>query len=303
MRLSCFDKSARVTIPLGATVTPEGIHFAAWSGAAKKIWLCLFDASGTRETDRIELSRGDGCVFSGFVPGLEPGARYGFRADGEYVPERGLWFDPEKLLVDPYAVEIDRPYVFDEKLSARRGGGGDTAPLMPKAIARALPTPVSRTPPLFRPGGLVYELNVRAFTKLHSQVPAEIRGTVAALGHPVIIDHLHKLGVGAVELMPVTAWIDERHLQLVGLTNAWGYNPVTFMALDPRLAPGGLAELHDTVTALREAGIGTILDLVFNHTGEGDVFGPTLSLRGLDARTYYRHRKDGSLVNDTGTGN
>ncbi len=103
--------------------------------------------------------------------------------------------------------------------------------------------------------------------------------------------------------MPVTAWIDERHLPPLGLTNAWGYNPVTFMALDPRLAPGGLAELRDTVAALREAGIGTILDLVFNHTGESDVFGPTLSLRGLDARTYYRHREDGSLVNDTGTGN
>jgi glycogen operon protein len=138
---------------------------------------------------------------------------------------------------------------------------------------------------------------------LHPAVPKRTRGTIAALRHPAAIEHLQKLGVSAVELMPATAWIDERHLPPLGLTNAWGYNPVTFMALDPRLAPGGLLELRDTVAALRKAGIGTILDLVFNHTGESDVFGPTLSLRGLDARTYYRHREDGSLVNDTGTGN
>ena len=287
----------------GAHVSADGVRFAVWSGGADKIWLCLFDPNGSRETDRLELSRGEGGIFSGFVPGLKEGARYGFRADGEYVPERGLWFDPDKLLADPYAIEIDRPYVYDARLSARRGEGGDTAPLMPKAIARAFPTAVPRKTPLFRPGGLIYELNVRAFTMLHPKIPKRLRGTVAALGHPAVIEHLQKLHVSAVELMPVTAWIDERHLPPLGLTNAWGYNPVTFRALDPRLAPGGVAELRDTVAALREAGIGTILDLVFNHTGEGDIFGPTLSLRGLGAKTYYRHREDGSLVNDTGTGN
>lgn len=296
------DRLAAVTEPrFGAQVSPDGVRFAVWSGAAEKIWLCLFDARGKRETGRIELSR-DGGVFSGFVQGLKEGARYAFRADGEYAPERGLWFDPDKLLVDPYAVEIDRPYVYDGRLLARRGEGGDTAPLLPKAIAKALPPPLPIKPPLFRPGGLIYELNVRAFTMLHPAIPKRARGTVSALRHPAVIEHLQKLGVSAVELMPVTAWIDERHLPPLGLTNAWGYNPVTFMALDPSLAPGGLAELRDTVAALREAGIGTILDLVFNHTGESDVFGPTLSLRGLDARTYYRHREDGSLVNDTGTG-
>jgi glycogen operon protein len=156
---------------------------------------------------------------------------------------------------------------------------------------------------MFTPGGLIYEVNVRAFTKLHPDIPKGVRGTIAALRHSAIIDHLQKLGVSAVELMPVTAWIDERHLPPLGLTNAWGYNPVTFMALDPRLAPGGLAELGETVATLREEGIGTILDLVFNHTGESDAFGPTLSMRGLDARTYYRYRENGSLANDTGTGN
>ena len=134
-------------------------------------------------------------------------------------------------------------------------------------------------------------------------MPSAIRGTVAALAHPAILDHLTRLGVDAVELMPVTAWIDERHLAPLGLTNGWGYNPVAFLAPDPRLCPGGLPELAATVAALRAAGIGTILDVVFNHTGESDVHGPTLSLRGLDARAYFRHAPDGRLVNDAGTGN
>lgn len=287
----------------GASVSEDGVRFGVWSGSASRMWVSIFDPGGKRETDRIELSHDGAGTFYCFVPGLKEGTRYGFRADGEYAPERGLWFDPDKLLVDPYAIEIDRPYNYDSRLSGRPGEGSDTAPLVPKAIAIALPEPVSRQTPLFRPGGLVYELNVRAFTMLHPVVPKQKRGTLAAVRHPAVIEHLQKLGVSAVEMMPVTAWIDERHLPPLGLTNAWGYNPVTFMALDPRLAPGGLAELRETVAALRDAGIGTILDLVFNHTGESDVFGPTLSLRGLDARTYYRHREDGSLVNDTGTGN
>ncbi|MDH6230124.1 glycogen operon protein [Mesorhizobium soli] len=237
------------------------------------------------------------------MPGLTAGARYGFRADGDYAPERGLWFDPDKLLVDPYALAIDRPCIYDPRLTARRGEGGDTAPLMPKAVVTELPAPLTPQPPLFRPGGLIYEVPVRAFTRLHPDIPEAQRGTIGALAHPAIIEHLKKIGVSAVELMPITAWIDERHLPPLGLTNAWGYNPVTFMALDPRLAPGGIVELRETLAALRAEGIGVILDLVFNHTGESDELGPTLSLRGLDARAYYRHEEDGRLVNDTGTGN
>ncbi|MER8829432.1 glycogen debranching protein GlgX [Mesorhizobium sp. M0938] len=288
---------------LGATVTHEGIRFAAWSSSAIKLWVSIFDNEGNREIDRLELQpEGEG-VHALFVAGLAAGTRYGFRADGDYAPEQGLWFDPDKLLVDPYAVEIDRPYVYDDRLAARRGEGADTAPLLPKAIAGFLPEPLAALPPLFRSGGLVYEVPVRAFTMLHPDIPKHQRGTIAALAHPAIIEHLKRLGVGAVELMPVTASIDERHLPPLGLRNAWGYNPVTFMALDPRLAPGGLAELRQTVATLRDAGIGVILDLVFNHTGESDRFGPTLSLRGLDSPIYYRHWPDGSLVNDTGTGN
>ena len=280
-------------------MTPDGVHFAVRSGAAERVWLCLFD--GERETRLDMVSGGDG-VHGLFVPGLKAGARYGFRADGPYAPEKGLWFDPQKLLVDPYAIELDRPFVYDARLAARRGEGEDTAPLMPKAVVRALPETPAR-PPLFDPCGLIYELPVKAFSIRHPGVPEKDRGTLRALKAPAVIDHLKKLGVSAVELMPVAAWIDERHLAPLGLTNAWGYNPVAFMALDPRLAPGGLADLGEAVSALHEAGIGTILDVVFNHTGESDAQGPTLSLRGLDARTYYRHGAGGRLVNDTGTGN
>ncbi len=253
------------------------------------------------------MRRGEDDVFSLHVAGVGAGARYGFRADGPYNPARGLWFDPAKLLVDPYATQIDRPYRHDPALAAPRGAGVDTAHLVPKSIVAAADA-VSQeppAPPLFRPGGLIYELSVRAFTMRHPEVPAAERGTLRALAHPAVIAHLKRLGADAVELMPITAWIDERHLPALGLTNAWGYNPVTFMALDPRLAPGGVADLRRAVAALREAGIGTILDLVFNHTGESDALGATLSLRGLDNLSYYRHAPDdpGLLVNDTGCGN
>lgn len=294
-------QEGRSASPLGAAITPEGIRFAVWSGAAERLWLCLFD--GEREAQRLELKpEGDG-VHALLMPGLKEGQRYGFRADGPYAPEKGLWFDPDKLLADPYAVEIDRPYAYDVRLAARRGAGGDTASLMPKAVVRSPPAPPPARPPLFDPGGLIYELPVRAFSIRHPDVPEKDRGTLRALKAPAVLAHLKKLSVSAVELMPVAAWIDERHLPPLGLANAWGYNPVTFMALDPRIAPGGLADLREAAAALHEAGIGVVLDVVFNHTGESDALGPTLSLRGLDALTYYRHDASGRLANDTGTGN
>ncbi len=278
------------------------MRFAVWSGAAERIWVCLFDARD-RETDRIPLERGADDVHGALVPGLGAGARYGLRAEGRYDPAQGWWFDPAKLLIDPYAVALDRPFAYDPRLGQARDGAPDTAPLMPKAVVTALPARVAPPPPLFRPGGLIYKLPVRAFTLQHPDVPADLRGTVGALAHPAILGHLTRLGVGAVDLMPITAWIDERHLGPLGLTNAWGYNPVAMMALDPRLCPGGIAELRATADALRAAGIGVLLDVVFNHTGESDAFGPTLSLRGLDARAYFRHAEDGRLINDAGTGN
>jgi len=285
---------------LGATLTETGIEFAVWSRHAERIEFCLFDAEGKTEISRLPLTR-DGDEHRLFVKGAKEGMRYGLRAHGTYDPDQGLWFDLSKLLIDPYAKEIDRPFRYDPRLVTF---GEDTQDLMPKAIVSRDVT-VAPAKPLFQPGGLIYEIAVKPFTMLHPDVPVEKRGTLGALAHPSIIAHLKRLQVNAIELMPITAWIDERHLPPLGLTNGWGYNPVAFMALDPRLVPGGITELRETVAALHAEGIAVILDLVFNHTGESDRQGPTLSLRGLDNPTYFRHLPDqpGTLVNDTGTGN
>jgi glycogen operon protein len=233
------------------------------------------------------------------VPANLAGRRFGYRARGSWAPERQLWFDEAKLLVDPHAVELDRRFVQDPRLAAR---GVDTAALVPRAIVQPPLADCPAEPPRFARGGLIYELNVRGFTMQHPEVPAALRGTIAALAHPAVLAHLRSLHVAAVELMPIVAWIDERHLPPLGLTNAWGYNPVVPMALDPGLAPGGVEELRRTVAALHAAGIGVILDLVLNHTGESDALGGVLSLRGLDDRAY-AHDRDGRPINDTGCGN
>nr|WP_260927967.1 glycogen debranching protein GlgX [Novosphingobium sp. 9] len=271
-------------------------HFAVRSPLAKQVWLCLFDKEGM-ET-RYPMVRADD-NWSLELPGRLDGQHYGYRADGEWNPQAGRWFDAAKLLVDPYARELDRRF----EQNARLGWfGEETADIVPRAIVRA---PVDQQPaqkPIFSVGGLIYEVNVRGFTIQHPEVPEAIRGTVAALATPPVIEHLKRLHVTAVELMPIVAWIDERHLPPLGLRNGWGYNPVAPMALDPGLCPGGVQELRETVAALHEAGIGVLLDLVFNHTGESDVFGGTICLRGLDAAAYAA-APDGMLLNDTGCGN
>jgi len=284
-----------VKLSLGAEVSRGRTRFAVRSPLARQVWLCLFDDAGEH---RIAMRRG-GDTWSAELAGDRSGTRYGYRAEGEWAPERGLWFDPAKLLVDPCAMELDRRFVQEPRLGQY---GADTADIVPRALVMPPLPAVRRKRARFARGDLIYELNVRGFTMLHPDVPVPRRGTVGALAHPAILAHLRKLGVGAVELMPITAWIDERHLPPLGLTNAWGYNPVVPMALDPRLCPGGLAELRDTVAALHKAGIGVILDLVFNHTGESDLHGGVIALRGLD-NAAYAHAPDGSLINDTGCGN
>lgn len=284
-----------MTLPLGAAVLEGATRFAVRSPAATQLWLCLFDGDAER---RIAMQRqGDDWVAE--LPGKLAGARYGYRAEGEWAPERGLWFDPAKLLVDPYALELDRCFVQNPRLAAF---GEDTGDLVPRAIVQPQLPAFPHEPARFARGGLIYEVNVRGFTMLHPEIPEAQRGTIAALAHPAVIAHLKKLHVMAVEFMPIVAWIDERHLPPLGLHNAWGYNPVVPMALDPRLAPGGIAELRETVSALHAEGIGVILDIVLNHTGESDVFGGVLSLRALDERAY-AHEPDGRLINDTGCGN
>lgn len=284
-----------MTFRPGAHVEAGQTRFAVRAPEASEVVLCLF--VGGAEQRLAMVRHGDDWRIA--VPGDLAGAHYGYRADGPHDPAHGLWFDPAKLLVDPYATALDHRFIMDPRLARF---GEDTAALVPKAIVPGELPDVPPAPPRFTPGGLIYELNVRAFTLLHPDVPEHQRGTIAALAHPAVIDHFRKLHVGAIELMPVVAWIDERHLLPLGLHNAWGYNPVAMMALDPRLAPGGVAELRDTVAALHAEGIGVILDLVLNHSGESDVHGPTLSLRGLDNRAY-SHAPDGTLINDTGCGN
>ena len=299
-----FSISPGRASPLGVTIRDDGINIAVVSRHADHIALCLFDDEGDREIARLVLlGRAGTDIHHGFVPGARAGMRYGLRADGPFDPSRGHRFDPAKLLVDPYAVRLDRPFAHHLALTAPRSAAIDTARLVPKAIISPREPSAALLPP--KAPGVIYEIAVKAFTKRHPEVPEALRGTLAGLAHPRVIDHLARLGVDTVELMPIAAWIDERHLPALKLSNGWGYNPMTFLAPDPRLAPGGMAEIRRTVKALQDAGIRVLLDVVLNHTGESDAEGVTLSLRGLDNALYYRHANDdpGKLVNDTGCGN
>ena len=288
---------------LGATVTEAGVNFAVYSESATNIWVSIFDEQDL-ETDRFELDVREDNIFAGLVSGAGIGTRYGLRADGPYDPDQGYFFDPMKLLVDPYAKRLDRAFVRSPRLRLDRAEAVDTAPLIPKAIVVGLGNedilPRKKAP------GLFYEMNVRGYTMRHPSVQGPLRGTIAGLTTQRVIDHLKYIGVDTLQLMPTAAWIDEGHLPVLGLTNAWGYNPVAYSAIDPRLAPRGPQELRVMTDIYRKNGISVILDVVYNHTGEGDANGPMLSLMGLDAKTYYRFVEiDGKqvLVNDTGTGN
>ncbi len=293
--------------PLGVSRDERGVNVAVFSAHASAIDFCLFDGAGKRELQRVRLPERTGDVFHGHIAGIVPGTRYGLRAHGPFAPEEGHRFSPSKLLVDPYARLVDRPFKLHPSMFATSPGPAeDSAPHMPKGIVLAPDRPQSGQAPL-TPWSktILYELHVRGFTKRHPAVPGKLQGTFAGLGHPAAVEHLVKLGVKTVELLPSAAWIEERHLAELGLTNYWGYNPVALMAPEPRLAPGGWAEIRRTVTALAQAGVETIVDIVLNHTGEGDALGPTLSLRGLDNATYYRlvETSPDRYIDDSGCGN
>jgi glycogen debranching enzyme len=278
--------------PLGVTPVGGGVNVAVVSKHATRIFFCLVEAD--RET-RFELAARQGDVHCGLIPGVKLGQSYGLRAEGPY--DATHLFDVSKLLIDPYATALDRSFTWHPDLAVR---GAETSRLVPKCIVSAS-QPLAQHLPHGTPR-FIYEVAVKAFTKLHPEIPESIHGTVAALAHPACLEHFLRLGVDTVELMPLMAWADERHLVRQGLSNAWGYNPISFFAPDPRLAPGGLQEIRETVAALHEQGLRVVLDAVFNHTGESDLGGPTVSLRGLDNALYYRHA-NGVLVNDTGCGN
>jgi glycogen debranching enzyme GlgX/4-alpha-glucanotransferase len=257
------------------------VEVAIPAPGAERLFFCIFE--GPRETARHPLPHRRGDVFHGVVPGIAAGTAYGLRAEGP-------GFDAGKLLLDPWARALEGPL----RLHPTAFGAGDSGPHVTRALVAA-PLPATPWSPLPAGPAVIYELHVKGFTALHPAIPEAERGTFAGLAHPAAIAHLRRLGVTQVELLPVAAWVDERHLPPLGLTNYWGYNPVAFLTPDPRLAPGGMAEVRTAVAALRSAGIGVILDVVFNHTGEGDALGPTLSLRGLGEPHWYRlgHNESG----------
>ena len=312
--MSGTDQQYRVTPglpePRGVTASGGGVNVAVHSAFAEVIEFCLFDDTGTHETARLRLPDRTGDVFHAHIHGVGLGARYGLRAHGPYDPHAGHRFNPAKLLVDPYALAIDRPFVLSPALfgfepATGRPDGTDSASAMPKGVVTAPTAAAPWTQALPWDRVVIAELHVRGFTKLHPGVPEAVRGTFAGLAAPAAVAHLKALGITTVELLPAAASLDERHLQRLGLSNYWNYNPVAFLAPDPRLAPGGWDEIRAATATLNAAGIEVILDVVYNHSGESDAEGPTVSLRGLDNASYYRldAADPARYVDDAGCGN
>ncbi len=302
--------------PLGATPSENGVNFAIFSANAEKIELCLFDAAGLQELARIVLPERSGDVWHGILPGATEGLLYGYRVHGPYDPSNGHRFNPNKLLIDPYARALDRSlewsdlncgYVVGDPRGDLSFDARDNADRMPKC--RVIGPLTERKTQLFQPqqwsSTVIYELHVRGYTQRHPGLPRGIRGTVAALGHPEIVRYLRDLGVTAVELMPIHPVASSRTLRRSGLRDYWGYNPIGFFAIEPRYLSGGdRAEFRNTVDALHDAGIEIILDMVFNHSGEGGELGPTVCFRGIDNASYYCLAEDKRRYLDvTGCGN
>jgi glycogen operon protein len=295
--------------PLGANCIDGGINFALFSEHATKVELCLFRSpDSATESGRITLPERTHQVWHGFVPGLEPGQIYGYRVHGPHDPSRGLRFNPNKILLDPYAREIARELVWHDAIL---DPNADTAPYAPLARATQRSAAASSLESrLNTPWGktIIYELHVKGFTRQHPGVPERLRGTYGGLSSQAAIGHFRKLGITAIELLPVHYHVDEHFLGARGLTNYWGYNTLGYFAPDPRYAAGGargaVREFREMVRHLHAAGIEVILDVVYNHTAEGNEHGPMLSLRGIDNSAYYRLDADRSrYVDFTGCGN
>jgi isoamylase len=304
--------------PPGATFDGRGTNFALFSTDAQKVELCLFEADGLRETARIALPERTGDVWHGHVSDVLPGQPYGYRVHGPYQPVDGLRFNPNKLLLDPYARRLSQRFVWDDSHFAYQPASQradlsydrrDNARCMPKAIVPADdPFDWGRdaSPRVPWEDTIIYEAHVKGLTRQREDVPPESRGRFRGLAAPAMIRHLQRLGVTTVELLPIHTFIDETHLIKRGLTDYWGYNPLAYSVPDGRYADGdALDDLRTTVARLHDAGIEVVLDVVYNHTAEGDHLGPTLSFRGIDNRSYYWLKPDEPRLYDdlTGCGN
>jgi isoamylase len=303
---------------LGATWDGDGVNFALYSERASGVELCLFDEAG--EETRVPMTHQTAFVWHGYAPDVKPGQRYGFRVHGPYEPTRGLRFNPNLVLLDPYAKAVDRTENWDlgcfaYELGAPEGDlrmNGRAALGAPRGVVidpafdwegdRPLRTPLHRT--------VIYEAHVRGLTRLHPEIPEAMRGNYAALGHPAIIHYLQELGITAIELMPIHCFVDDKLLLERGLRNYWGYNSIGFFAPDVRYRSGGVIgsevnEFKSVVKALHRGGIEVILDVVYNHTAEGNHLGPTFNFKGIDNPTYYRLVRDNPryYFDYTGTGN
>jgi isoamylase len=306
--------------PLGATWDGKGVNFALFAENATGVELCLFDkAKGEREAERIRLYEHSHQIWHGYIPGLKPGQLYGFRVYGPYAPKEGHRYNSNKLLIDPYAKAIAGIIEWDDSLFGydlptgddERSSDTDSGPLAVKSIVidPNFDWENDRQPKVPYHDTIIYEAHIKGFTARHPDIPEEMRGTYAGIAHPVTIAYLKGLGITTLELMPVHYFISDRHLTEKGLSNYWGYNTIGFFAPDNRYSHsretgGQVNEFKNMVRQLHKAGIEVILDVVYNHTGEGNHMGPTLSFRGVDNSNYYRLTEDKKYYNDyTGTGN
>jgi len=305
--------------PCGATWDGKGTNFAIFSANATSVEVCLFDDRGQREITRVGLPEYTNQIWHGYLPEVRPGTIYGYRVHGPYAPEAGHRFNSHKLLLDPYAcAHIGElhwdPAIFGyqmESMDDLTFDQRDSAPFMPKCIVVEPGfdwTGARSRQRVQWDNTIIYEMHVRGFTKLHPAVPKRLRGSYAALGCPEILEYLKSLGVTSIELLPIHTFINDSHLLDKGLTNYWGYNSIGFFAPDPRYSSNraeSLREFKEMVARFHETGLEVILDVVYNHTAEGNERGPTLSFKGIDNASYYRLLQDQPryYINDTGTGN
>jgi len=295
--------------PLGVSHDGQGVNAALWAAGASAVELCLFDEDGSEE--RVPLNENTFHVWHGYLRGIEPGRRYGFRVHGPWEPERGRRWNPEKLLLDPYTRAVDGDFVLDDAVYGHLPG--DSAPFVPKGVVvDELRVDTGQRPMTPWAETVIYEAHVRGLTMRHPGVPDELRGTFAGMAHPAVLDHLVNLGVTAVELLPVHHYVSEPHLLERGLVNYWGYNSIGYFAPHAGYSAavrrgergGQVREFQEMVAALHKAGIEVILDVVYNHTAEGGENGPMLSFRGIDNDCYYRLGEDPATYQDyTGCGN